>query len=100
MRSFELTKKAKSDLKNIAKYTEKRWGRAQRNYCIKQFDDSFHLLVENPSAGRECNYIKRGYRKFMQGSHIIFYTSGEKSKIRIVRIIHESMDIEAKFVGK
>ena len=97
MKPFELTQKAKNDLVGIAKYTEKKWGRTQRNLYIKQFDDSFYLLSENTFAGKECSNIKKGYRKFPQGSHIIFYTSGEKSKIRIVRILHKNMDIESKF---
>lgn len=100
MTQFELTRKAKSDLVDIAKYTEKEWGKAQRNLYIKQLDDSFHLLAKNLKAGRDCSYIKKGYRKFPQGSHIIFYTSVEKSKIRIVRILHKNMDIESKFASQ
>lgn len=98
MKSFDLTKEAKEDLRKIAKYTEKRWGRDQRNLYIKQFDDCFHLLTESPSVGKQCDYIKDGYRKFPQGSHIIFYREGTKSKITIIRILHKNMDIESKFV--
>ena len=89
MKSFDLTMEAKEDLRKIAKYTEKRWGRDQRNLYIKQFDDGFHLLAESPSGGKQCDYIKDGYRKFPQGSHIIFYREGEKSKITIIRIRSE-----------
>jgi len=73
MKSFELTKEAKKDLRKIAEYTEKRWGRPQRNLYTKQFDDGFYLLAETPSVGKKCDYIKVGYRKFPQGSHIIFF---------------------------
>ncbi len=99
MNSFDLTREAKEDLRKIAKYTEKCWGRDQRNLYIKQFDDGFHLLAESPSVGKECDYIKVGYRKFPQGSHIIFYREGKKSKITIIRILHKNMDIESKFVN-
>jgi len=99
MKSFELTREAKEDLRKVAKYTEKRWGRDQRNLYIKQFDDGFHLLAESPSVGKQCNYIKDGYRKFPLGSHIIFYLEGEKSKITIIRILHKNMDVESKFVN-
>ncbi|MBV1920814.1 MAG: type II toxin-antitoxin system RelE/ParE family toxin [Pseudomonadales bacterium] len=100
MKLFELTQKAKNDLIDIARYTEKKWGLVQRNVYIKQFDDCFHLLAENAFAGKECSNIKKDYRKFPQGSHIIFYTSGERSNIRIVRILHKNMVIESKFMGK
>ena len=43
--AFALTSAAKSDLKAIARFTEKRWGRVQRNLYIKQFDDSLSSFV-------------------------------------------------------
>jgi len=98
MKPFELTREAKEDLRKIAKFTEKRWGREQRNLYTKQFDDGFHLLAESPSFGRPCDYIKDGYRKFPQGSHIVFYREGAKSKITIIRILHKNMDVESKFL--
>ena len=97
MKAFELTKEAKEDLRKIARFTEKRWGRDQRFLYIKQFDEVFHLLSKNPSVGKQCEYIKKGYRKFPQGSHIIFYREGKKSKIIIIRILHKNMDVEFKF---
>jgi len=98
MKPFELTREAKEDLRRIAKYTEKRWGRDQRNLYTRQFDDGFHLLAESPSVGKQCDYIKDGYRKFPQGSHIIFYRKSTKSKVTIIRILHKNMDIESRFV--
>ncbi len=97
MKAFELTKKAKEDLRKIAQVTEKRWGRDQRFLYIKQLDEAFHLLSENPSVGKQCEYIKRGYKKFPQSSHIIFYCEGENNKIIIIRILHKNMDVESKF---
>ena len=96
MKSFVLTHKAKADLYAIAVYTEQQWGTEQRNLYLKQFDEAFHMLAEAPLAGRDCDYIKPGYRKFPQGSHIIFYRAGTKSMIEIVRILHKSMDVETQ----
>jgi len=97
MKAFELTKRAKEDLRKIARFTEKRWGRDQRFLYIKQFDEVFHLLSKNPPVGKQCEYIKKGYMKFPQSSHIIFYREGKKSKIIIIRILHKNMDVESKF---
>lgn len=94
MRSFVLTRKAKSDLCAIAEFTELRWGKAQRNLYIKQFDDAFHRLADTPLVGKACDYLITGYRKFPQGSHVIFYKQGSQSCIEIVRILHKSMDVE------
>ena len=97
MKAFELTKKAKEDLRAIARYTENRWGLTQRNLYIKQFDESFHFLADSPDIGKECEEVKNGYIKFPQGSHIIFYVKAETTKVQIVRILHKNMDIESKF---
>lgn len=96
---FVLTRKAKADLKAIAIYTEERWGRDQRNLYIKQLDDAFRLLAGTPLAGKDCTDIKCGYRKFPQGSHIIFYRSGSNRVIEIVRLVHKNMDVESTLTG-
>jgi len=98
MKAFELTQKAKNDLRKIARFTEKRWGRDQRFFYIKQFDDAFYLLAESLALGKQCDFIKKGYRKFPQGSHILFYREVSKSKIIIIRILHKRMDVESKFL--
>ena len=92
MGTFALTQKAKSDLKSIAAYTERQWGRPQRMIYAKQFDDAFHLLAETPRTGVTCDFIKQEYRKFPCSSHIIFYRSVNDTKIEIVRILHKRMD--------
>lgn len=94
MKSFALTNKAKADLQKIAIFTEQRWGKKQRNVYIKQFDDVFHLLSSAPLTGKSCDFIKVGYRKFPQGSHIIFYRMKNDNLIEIVRILHKSMDYD------
>ena len=97
MAIFTLTEAAKRDLKNIARFTQKRWGVEQRNIYLKVLDNSFHQLVSNPATGRACGEIKVGYYKFPTGSHMIFYRKNGDQKIQIVRILHESMDVEIQF---
>jgi len=97
MTTFSLTRRAKADLKSIAKYTEKCWGRDQRYIYIKQFDDTFHVLSDTPEIGNNCNYIKENYQKFPQGSHIIYYCIVSQKSIQIIRILHKNMDVPSKF---
>lgn len=99
MATFILTEKAKSDLKDIARFTQKRWGRDQRNKYLKDLDACFFRLSENPSLGRECNEVRTGYQKFPTGSHVIYFRSISKSKVEIVRILHESMDVELQLIA-
>ena len=93
-KAFELTNAAKADLKGIALFTQKEWGKEQRNIYVKQFDDAFHMLADTPLVGKTCGHIKTGYKKFPIGSHIIFYKNETNSSIKVVRILHKRMDIE------
>ena len=94
MIGFELTNKAKSDLKGIAIYTQNTWGKRQRNIYLTTLDKSFYALAANHLKGRDCSEIRSGYRKYQVGKHIIFYREINASLIKIVRILHERMDIE------
>jgi toxin ParE1/3/4 len=96
MELFQLSKEAKNDLRSIALFTENRWSKAQRNLYIQQLDEAFLMLAKNPSLGISCNYIRDGYRKFPQGSHIIFFKANAKSNILVVRILHKSMDYDSR----
>jgi toxin ParE1/3/4 len=97
MSTFTLTKRAIIDLRDIAIFTEHRWGQKQRNIYIKQFDDTFHALSDTPEIGKNCGHIKPHYQKFPQGSHIIFYRATTKNNIQVIRILHKSMDVASKF---
>ncbi|MBK6510716.1 MAG: type II toxin-antitoxin system RelE/ParE family toxin [Haliea sp.] len=82
-----------ADLKSIATYTQRRWGKEQRRIYAKQFDDAFHMLANTHEAGIACDVIKVGYRKFPIGSHVIFYRARSDTEMEIVRIIHKRMDL-------
>jgi toxin ParE1/3/4 len=99
MKLIALTNKAKADLHSIAIFTQERWGVKQRNLYIKQLDDAFHMLARSPELGKSCDDIMPGYRKFPQGSHIVFYKDGSTNKIEVIRILHKSMDVETQIHG-
>ena len=97
MPSYKLSKKAFDDLIEIGKYTSKTWGISKRNAYLKQIDNCFTQLSDNPNVGSKCDYIAEGYRKFPQGSHMIYYKAKPKEDIEIIRILHKSMDVDSKF---
>jgi toxin ParE1/3/4 len=96
MPGFELTNKAKSDLKDIAIYTQNTWGNRQRNIYLTALDKSFYALASDHLKGRNCSEIRSGYRKHKVGKHIVFYREINTNLIEIVRILHERMDIESQ----
>lgn len=96
MAGFRLSAKALGDLKSIGQYTERYWGREQRNKYLAMLDSCFHTLASEPEIGLACDYIKAGYQKYHAGRHLIFYRQGLKD-IEIIRILHDRMDITSHF---
>ena len=94
MRSYKVSRKAHIDLFAIGRYTARKWGKTQRNIYLKQLDDCFTQLAENPKLRVACDYIRKDYRKFPQGSHLVFYKRNSKKIVEIIRILHKSMDEE------
>lgn len=97
MPSFKVSRKAQADLIAIGRYTENKWGTSQRNHYLKQLDDCFYQLAENPELGSACDFILEGYRKFPQGSHLIFYKPVSDYIVEIIRVLHKSVDVDSKF---
>jgi len=95
MNKFFLSSKAKSDLIKIAKYTQLTWGVPQRNDYLKILDITFQLLANEPELGLNCDYIREGYSKYPQASHVIYYKEYKNNQIFIVRILHKSMDVNS-----
>lgn len=89
----KLYPKAQEDLEGIWLYTYQKWGPVQAKNYTGILRDQWGKLAKNPSLGRKCNYIRKGYRRLEVGKHIIFYKP-DKKFIVIVRILHESMDVQ------
>jgi len=96
MSSFSVSRAARSDLKNIAAYTQRIWGAEQRRTYLKGLDLAFHFLADNPLAGVPCNYVSDDLRKHQFEGHTIFYEQ-VKAEILIVRVLHKSMDVDRSF---
>jgi len=96
MSDFKISAKAVDDLKSIGRYTQDHWGREQRNKYLSMVDACFHTIAHQPGVGITCDYICPGYRKYHVGRHLIFYRH-IGNQIEIIRILHDSMDIESHF---
>lgn len=94
MRPYLFTAAARKDIVDIGRFTSEKWGKRQRDKYLKQFDDAFKLLARQSDIGRDADDIKPGYKKFSQGSLVIFYRAGTESRIVVVRILHNSMDVD------
>lgn len=80
------------DLRSIARYTQGKWGREQRNMYLSMLDAAFDTIARRPEIGVACDYIRSGYRKYHVGRHLIFYCQNA-THVVIVRILHDCMDV-------
>ena len=85
---FELSKRARADIKNIARYTLENFGLAQTEEYLGGLYHSFELLTDNPKLGREWN---SGRRRYIYRMHQVFYRlSGDR--VFITHIRHSSQN--------
>jgi toxin ParE1/3/4 len=82
---------AREDLKNIASYTERRWGPARKTEYMKAIREKLRGLLRHPRLGAEREDVGVGYRALQAGSHVAFYRQGD-DEIVIVRVLHQRMD--------
>jgi len=92
MSGFRITPRARDDLKNIGRYTQKTWGKAQRDKYLLDMDQRFDWLSKRPKVGRIRDDIAQGYYCYSQGSHLIFYTISDDF-ISIIGVVHQDMDV-------
>ena len=91
MTDFVLSRLAESDLDEIWDYSAERWGREQANKYAGQLRESMRHVALDPSRGQSVMVGIGSYHRYRSGSHVIFYRRTKRG-IRIVRILHQSMD--------
>jgi len=96
---YKLTQAAKNDLKEIWRYTVRKWNEQQAEKYIYQLEKKFKDLVHAPHLGRSRSDIKIGYRSLPEGKHVIFYRVTDDI-IEIIGIPHASMDVETYLLHK
>ncbi len=92
MADFVLSERAKKDLVDIANYTEKKWSEEQAERYIRMLLSACGELADKPLVGRSYDPIYPGLRGSACDKHVIFYRVLSRSKVRIVRVLHEKMD--------
>ena len=93
MVKLKLSRKAETDLSEIADYTIGEFGVMQARQYRDSFQGCFNSLRENPLLGRSARELAAGLRLIRQQAHIIFYLHTQ-DQILIVRVLHHSMDFE------
>ncbi|NBC34604.1 MAG: type II toxin-antitoxin system RelE/ParE family toxin [Alphaproteobacteria bacterium] len=94
MAEVRLRPQARSDLKEIWRYSNKHWGLATADAYIQALDQAFGVISQNSEIGRSLGDIAPSYRKYVARSHFIVYRL-VNSEIQVIRILHRRMDIES-----
>ena len=92
--SLSISSKAISDLENIWIYTVDKWSKEQADRYYALLIDEIEFLCSNYYTGKSAEYIRPGYRVSFVKSHIIFYKIIDEQKLEIIRVLHQSIDID------
>ena len=98
MRRLELSPEAFSDLSAIARYSQRKWGRARRDAYMATLVVAMNRLRVH-ELGRPRDDIMAGVWSHRSGRHVIlFRRDGEL--VRILSVTHERRDLSSmKFEG-
>ena len=97
--SYQVTAQAIQDLEEIWAYTYNKWSLEQADRYYQLIIEEFEYLSNFPNSGKPADYIREGYRIGIVKSHLIFYRQTDVDQIEIVRILHQSMDIDDRLKG-
>lgn len=95
-KGFNLTNRAKEDLRGIWHYTLRNWSESQADHYIATLFERFEWLAERPEVGKPRPDIQEGYYCFPHRSHVVFYLIRDDA-IDIIGVPHKYMDTEAYF---
>jgi toxin ParE1/3/4 len=93
MSRYTLSPRAEADLSEIWDFTVKTWGEQQAEDYIRLLVGAIGTVADNPRRGRPCDEARKGYLKYLTGSHVIIFRK-VKSGIDVVRVLHARMDFE------
>ena len=91
MKQLRLSRRARKHLADIAEYTLSVWSADQAGRYMSKLDDTVFMLRQTPFAGVKRGEVKRGYRAFPSGEHVIFYRV-RGDVLEVVGILRRHMD--------
>ena len=94
--NYKISKKALFDLKNIWKYTKKKWSKEQADRYYILLTSEIVYISNNILSGKNFENYRENYRTVNVKSHIIFYRIRDNNCIEIVRILNQRMDLKSR----
>lgn len=94
MLNYRFTQEADNDLENIWFYGLATWSLDQADRYYQQLISMVVHLSEHPLHGKSEAVIIERLRSYPSDSHRIYYMPEDDGYITVVRILHQSMDVE------
>jgi len=94
MMSYRISEKAIADLEQIWLYTFNKWSKEQADRYYHLIIQEIEFIAAHFHLSRKVNHIRDGYRVTKVKSHLIFLSKAGDF-IEVIRIMHESMDVES-----
>jgi toxin ParE1/3/4 len=96
MTIYELTPEAEDDLKQIARYTLKTWGRKQSLKYAHLLEECFVKIVNRTAIARSFSKAYPLVKFVRCEHHYVFYIDFENRPPCIIAVLYEAMDIVAR----
>ncbi|KMQ64315.1 plasmid stabilization protein [Chryseobacterium angstadtii] len=95
--NYKISKEALTDLEKIWLYTFENWSLKQADHYFALLMNEIEYLSENHQSGKDYSKIRKGYFRSRVKSHFIFYKVNIRNEeIKIIRILHQQMDISTR----
>ena len=91
MAKYDLSRKAEADLATIVDFSLETFGIEQARVYYEGLINAFNRIANHPEMGTSFAHIKPNTRRWLYGSHVIYYRTAASS-IFIHRILHQSQD--------
>jgi toxin ParE1/3/4 len=88
---YTLRPRAQKDIDAIWDFSAETWDGKQADAYILQIKRAIETIAADPLRGRVRDDIRKGYRTFPVGAHVLFYTM-TRDGVQIIRILHQRMD--------
>ena len=95
---YVIKRAALADLKDIARYTRKCWGRNQEQVYSKGIFDCFEKIASRETFNLDFSSLKEGCFKCKINHLVVFFRWLADGRPEIIRILHEEMDIPLQLV--
>jgi toxin ParE1/3/4 len=90
MPNVRYSKKANTDLEDIAAFTFEKWGNDQAERYVDDLYGVCRLIAQQPEMGRSCGAGHPKLRRIEHESHVILYSTTSSSGIIVQRIMHKA----------